>query len=174
MSKSKKKSRKSIFRRFFDTLKYLLIAIVLVCIGFVGYPIGVVLYGLYEFIIPVHMLKIYRSDCTEEVDARIVNFEEKVHYGGSIFQKRYYAVYEYDFDGRTYKTSSKMHYKGSREVGANVKLCVSGFNPVDIYEVEIEKRRIFDLRLKGISWVILGVALGYYLYVVNGIPHFTV
>ena len=93
MSKTKRKSKDSVFSRFKRVIKYLLIAICLVCVCFIGYPIGVILYGLYGLVIPVHMLKVKRDDCSQVVRAKIVDFEEKTHYGGNISQKRYYAVY---------------------------------------------------------------------------------
>ena len=101
-------------------------------------------------------LKAKRKTCSRKVTAVIsdciVNDDKS-----SDNNKLYYATYSYEFDGIPYRISSKSEYGRKPKKNTEATLMVNPDNPAEIYEVELEKRRIGYARRLGILFFISGI-----------------
>lgn len=123
-------------------------------VGVVFLLLGVVLTAINVIFVIFHKKK--RKRCSVEIVATIVETLRYRKLGGNGHEHYYYAVYEYQYNGVTYKNKSKMGTNGCPKVGKLRTIYLNPENP----EEYIEKRFLTYLHI-----VIMTVISGIFSFV---------
>lgn len=123
-----------------------IIGAIIVPFGFAGF----FYFGLYfVFKYDQDLIKSGKK-CTESVDAVIFDFETK--YG-----PKYFAIYEYRWQDTLFQTKSELDYGKKPKIGNKHRLMLNPSSPTEIYEIDLEKKRIWKNRSWGLVFGSMGV-----------------
>lgn len=118
--------------------------------------------GLRYFFVKPEQLKIKKLLCTEPVDAVLLTYKSAGILGDIIapnteinFFKN--AVYVFEWDGCEIKAAADLPYVGKDRRGVHSEILVNPKNPGDIYEPEIELKRINHYRFFGTMLILMGL-----------------
>ena len=110
-------------------------------VGVVFLLLGVVLTAINVIFVIFHKKK--RKRCSVEIVATIVETLRYRKLGGNGHEHYYYAVYEYQYNGVTYNSDSKMGTSGRPKIGKLRTIYLNPENP----EEYIEKRFLTYLHI---------------------------
>lgn len=134
-------------------------AAVLTLLFFSIIPLCLTLNGWHIFVLGEQAAKSRRNNCTQTVDAKIINFKEVVSSNENGTSTAYYAIYEFSFNGNKYQAASKDAYNRERYEKIRCRLMINPNDPNEIYELENEIEDLKFSRKLGLKLLLIGFGL---------------